>query len=49
MKCQFCGKKIDEIDSACKMCTICGWPLGTEAVVTVPAGGEPVKEKKADH
>ena len=40
MKCQFCGKKIDEIDCACKMCTICGWALD-------PAGPDPltVKEK----
>ena len=25
MKCQFCGKNIDEIDCSCKMCTFCGW------------------------
>lgn len=31
MKCQFCGKNIDEVDCSCKMCTICGWAI--EAIV----------------
>ncbi|MDD5428896.1 MAG: hypothetical protein PHI58_06680 [Candidatus Omnitrophica bacterium] len=25
MKCQFCGKHIDEVDCSCGWCTICGW------------------------
>ena len=27
MKCQFCNKNIDEVDTKCNMCTICGWKL----------------------
>ena len=44
MKCKFCKKHIDEIDCACKMCTICGWLLDAAEVnaakeenATVPA------------
>ena len=27
MKCEFCGKPRDEMDSSSKMCTICGWSI----------------------
>jgi hypothetical protein len=33
MKCVHCGKTRDEIDSACKMCSLCGWSIETEAAV----------------
>lgn len=44
MKCQFCNKNIDEVDTQCKMCTICGWAI--EAVVTNPPESK-VEETKA--
>jgi len=34
MKCQFCNKNIDEVDTKCKMCTICGWAI--DAIVSNP-------------
>ncbi len=33
MKCTCCNKHIDEVDCACKMCTICGWKLPEEELV----------------
>gem|GEM_PF-1826846 len=41
MKCQFCGKNIDEIDCSCKMCTICGWSFDVKTAT-------PQTEKKED-
>ena len=35
MKCQFCGKNIDDIDCSCKMCTICGWTLDANQAKTM--------------
>ena len=41
MKCQFCNKNIDEVDTKCNMCTICGWAI--DAVVS-----NPPQEKKEE-
>ena len=32
MKCNNCGKKLDEVDCACKWCTFCGTIFDVKAV-----------------
>jgi hypothetical protein len=41
MKCPHCGKKLDDVDCACKLCTFCGTIFDVTAFKSVNS-----KEKK---
>ncbi len=41
MKCQFCGKNLDEVDCSCGWCTVCGWSFDAKSYA-------PPKDKPQD-
>ena len=45
MKCSVCNKNIDEIDCACKMCTLCGEMLKTEQIKSILNNKEREKDE----